>query len=134
MQFPNVMSTVSSSHQSPAPSPKPSPTLVPRQTSCDSIDERSTKNESCGVISREGSIERSITEASFEQQANDRLVSAWDFLSLSVYISNALMGIPSNGGGHSRNISSFLCFSTPSQYLPSIICHLFLSSACAWEM
>ncbi|XP_050713278.1 protein Aster-B-like isoform X3 [Eriocheir sinensis] len=58
---------------SPAPSPKPSPTLMPRQTSCDSFEERSTKNDSCGVISREGSIERSITEASFEQQPNDRL-------------------------------------------------------------
>uniref|UniRef100_A0A0P4WJT6 VASt domain-containing protein n=1 Tax=Scylla olivacea TaxID=85551 RepID=A0A0P4WJT6_SCYOL len=59
--------------QSPAPSPKPSPTLMPRQTSCDSFDERVTRNDSCGVISREGSIERSLTEVSLDQQGNERL-------------------------------------------------------------
>ncbi|KAG0699889.1 GRAM domain-containing protein 1B [Chionoecetes opilio] len=62
--------------QSPAPSPKPSPTLLPRQTSCDSFEERATRNDSCGVISREGSIERSLTEVSLDQQGNERLVDS----------------------------------------------------------
>lgn len=59
--------------QSPVPSPKPSPTLMLRQTSCDSSDDRINKNDTCGSVSREGSMERSFTEASADQQPSEKL-------------------------------------------------------------
>ncbi|KAK4317551.1 hypothetical protein Pmani_011394 [Petrolisthes manimaculis] len=57
---------------SPVPSPKPSPTLVMRETSCDSSDDRVNKFEGSGIISREGSVDRSFAETSTEL-TNDKL-------------------------------------------------------------
>ncbi|KAG7163548.1 Aster-B-like 2 [Homarus americanus] len=62
--------------KSPTPSPKPSPTLMIRQTSCDSSDDRANKNDTCSFISREGSMERSFTEASAEHQPIEKLLDS----------------------------------------------------------
>nr|XP_053643789.1 protein Aster-B-like [Cherax quadricarinatus] len=62
--------------KSPTPSPKPSPTLMNRQTSCDSSDDRANKNDASGFISREGSMERSFTETPAEHQPTDKLLDS----------------------------------------------------------
>ncbi|XP_063588947.1 uncharacterized protein LOC134766121 [Penaeus indicus] len=59
---------------SPTPSPKPSPTLLPRQPSCDSSDDRTNRNENSGYISREGSMERSYVDTSIDHQPMDKTV------------------------------------------------------------
>ncbi|ROT68943.1 protein Aster-B [Penaeus vannamei] len=59
---------------SPTPSPKPSPTLLPRQPSCDSSDDRTNRNENSGYISREGSMERSYVDTSIDHQPLDKTV------------------------------------------------------------
>ncbi|XP_045593812.1 protein Aster-B isoform X2 [Procambarus clarkii] len=61
---------------SPTPSPKPSPTLMIRQTSCDSSDDRANKNDTCGFVSREGSMERSFTEPTPEHHPTDKLLDS----------------------------------------------------------